>query len=273
MTRRAAGAGGSAPRRSPSCARPTPPWDAPSRTARPRRRAARARGRRRTRPGHPGDPVGPARAAARRVRLDTGPTWPLATALRRRPTTTSSSSTPATQADVERLAAAVAEVGPDALPVGSAGLAGALARAWHDGDAVAPSPAGPPRGRAHPPRRLVAARGGPRPGGRPSAAVARDGRAVDLLVTPDEHEHGAADRRARTLAHEAATSLTVRRSRPPRPRRRGRRGRRPWSPSAPPASASSTPPSRACPSGPWSVDRTTASSWPPRPAASATATP
>ena len=114
------------------------------------------------------------------------------------------------QVDLDRLAAAVAELGPDALPIGSAGLATALARAWHDGDAVAPSLAAPlGDGRTlvvvsslHEVARAQV--------DELRAAVARDALPVDLLVTPDEHEHedGAAERRARTLAHEAATSLT-----------------------------------------------------------------
>lgn len=41
--------------------------------------------------------------------------------------------------DLERLAAAIAHLGPDAIPVGSAGLAGAMASAWADSGTSAPA--------------------------------------------------------------------------------------------------------------------------------------
>ncbi|TQN28318.1 uncharacterized protein YgbK (DUF1537 family) [Haloactinospora alba] len=41
--------------------------------------------------------------------------------------------------DLDRLAAAVARLGPDAIPVGSAGLAGAMAGAWADSGTCAPA--------------------------------------------------------------------------------------------------------------------------------------
>lgn len=116
-------------------------------------------------------------------------------------------------ADVERLAAAVAAIGPDALPVGSAGLAGALAHAWSDAthgwsgatpDTSRPTAPPVPTGRA-----LVVvsslhevARAQARELGRSGAAGT-----VDVLLTPDRPEHGAAEARARDIAAQAAELL------------------------------------------------------------------
>jgi uncharacterized protein YgbK (DUF1537 family) len=116
-------------------------------------------------------------------------------------------------ADVERLAAAVAAIGPDALPVGSAGLAGALARAWSEathgwsgathGDGTHTAPP-VPTGRA-----LVVvsslhevARAQARELGRSAEAGT-----VDVLLTPDRPEHGAAEARARDIAAQASELL------------------------------------------------------------------
>jgi uncharacterized protein YgbK (DUF1537 family) len=109
-------------------------------------------------------------------------------------------------ADVERLAAAVAAIGPDALPVGSAGLAGALARAWSEATLDTRRPATPPvpTGRA-----LVVvsslhevARAQARELGRSAEAGT-----VDVLLTPDRPEHGAAEARARDIAAQASELL------------------------------------------------------------------
>ena len=122
--------------------------------------------------------------------------------------------------DVRRLAAAVASIGPDALPVGSAGLAGALACAWseategwseategwseathRDGTPTAPPV---PTGRA-----LVVvsslhevARAQAGELGRSAAAGT-----IDVLLTPDRPEHGAAEARARDIAAQASEIL------------------------------------------------------------------
>lgn len=116
------------------------------------------------------------------------------------------------ECDIERLAAAVAAIGPDALPVGSAGLAGALSRAWRGQDRQ-----GPPeeeRGGARPAlvgRTLVVVSSLHDVARSQAAAllalVRRDGSAVDLLLTPAERMDGAADRRAREVAREAAAVL------------------------------------------------------------------
>ncbi|KRF35954.1 four-carbon acid sugar kinase family protein [Nocardioides sp. Soil805] len=108
-------------------------------------------------------------------------------------------------ADVERVAAAVADVGPDALPVGSAGLAGALARAWRpDRPVTAESIAASGTRRA-----LLVVSSLHEVARAQAATLTRDhaGDAVDLLITPEEAEHGAADRRAHALAAEAAATL------------------------------------------------------------------
>lgn len=107
-------------------------------------------------------------------------------------------------ADVERLAAAVAAVGPDALPVGSAGLAGALARAWRPDH---PVPAAEPL-RTGAAALLVVSSLHEVARAQTAALVEEPETAsVDVLLTSPEREAGAADRRARALAAEAAEVL------------------------------------------------------------------
>ncbi|UAL31143.1 hypothetical protein K8W59_06640 [Nocardioides rotundus] len=114
------------------------------------------------------------------------------------------------QRDLDRLALAVAEIGPDAIPVGSAGLATALARVWGGRETAAAEPAAVPhRGRAlvvvsslHETARAQVARLRER--------VAADRLPVDLLVTPEERDADAGVRRARELAVEAAAALGTR---------------------------------------------------------------
>jgi D-threonate/D-erythronate kinase len=113
------------------------------------------------------------------------------------------------QADLDRLAAAVAELGPDALPVGSAGLAAALARTWHEGGAAAP-----PAVASLESGRVLVVVSSLHEVARAQvdelrAATTRDNLPVDLLVTPDENEDGAAEHRARAIAREAAASLVA----------------------------------------------------------------
>lgn len=111
------------------------------------------------------------------------------------------------QADLERLAAAIAEIGPDAVPVGSAGLATAVARVWHDQAADRPgSIAVPPDSRAlvvvsslHEVARAQVAD--------LQARAAGSDLRVDLLVTSEELEDGAAERRASDIARQAAATL------------------------------------------------------------------
>ena len=114
-----------------------------------------------------------------------------------------------TDEDLDRLAEAVASIGPDAVPVGSAGLAVALARVWRDDDPVPPVPVVvPPDRRAlvvvsslhEVARAQVAELGADRSGG--------DALPVDLLVTPERREPGAAEQRARDVAAEAARVLS-----------------------------------------------------------------
>jgi uncharacterized protein YgbK (DUF1537 family) len=116
------------------------------------------------------------------------------------------------EADIERLAAAVATVGPNALPVGSAGLAGALSRAWRDSDrrsdpAEGPAPTGPTRAE----RTLVVVSSlhdvARAQAGALLALVERGELAVDLLLTASERVDGAANQRARDIASEAAAVL------------------------------------------------------------------
>ncbi len=116
------------------------------------------------------------------------------------------------EADIERLAAAVATVGADALPVGSAGLAGALSRAWRDRErrsdpAGASESARPVRGD----RALVVVSSLHDVARAQTAAllalVKRESLAVDVLLTPAERLEGAADQRARDIAAQAATTL------------------------------------------------------------------
>ncbi|WP_107774486.1 four-carbon acid sugar kinase family protein [Nocardioides sediminis] len=109
-------------------------------------------------------------------------------------------------ADVERLAAAVAAIGPDALPVGSAGLAGALARAWSEGTHRAGAPTTPPvpTGRA-----LVVVSSLHEVARAQARALGETAEAgtVDVLLTPDRPEHGAAETRAHDIAAQASAIL------------------------------------------------------------------
>lgn len=114
------------------------------------------------------------------------------------------------QADLDRLAAAVAEIGPDAIPVGSAGLAIALADVWRDGPATRPERVViPGAGRTlvvvsslHEVARAQVAE--------LQARTAEGDVAVDLLVTPEQRENGAAERRAELLAQDALAALKAR---------------------------------------------------------------
>jgi uncharacterized protein YgbK (DUF1537 family) len=112
------------------------------------------------------------------------------------------------EADIERLASAIAAIGPDALPVGSAGLAGALSRAWRGPHQVA----GDPELRIPLTRRALVVVSSLHEVARAQAEalarhVASDGSAVDILVTAAEREDGSADRLAREIATQAAGVL------------------------------------------------------------------
>ena len=108
------------------------------------------------------------------------------------------------QADLERLAVAVAEIGPDAVPVGSAGLATALARVWRT-EATARQPLTVPADS----RSLVVVSS--------LHPVARDqvveleragDDTVDVLLTAPERVEGTAQQQARDLGAAAATALS-----------------------------------------------------------------
>ncbi len=113
------------------------------------------------------------------------------------------------QGDLDRLADALDVIGPDAIPVGSAGLAVALARVWRDGTASTPQPVVlPPTGRTlvvvsslHEVARAQVA-----------ALLEADERGelvADVLATSAERVDGAAEQRARDLARDAATELST----------------------------------------------------------------
>lgn len=111
------------------------------------------------------------------------------------------------QADLERLATAIAEIGPDAVPVGSAGLAGALARVWRD-DAVD----GPRSIDVPPGSRALVVVSSLHEVARAQVAELRScgtesDLQVDLLVTPEQLEDGTAERRATEIARQAAACL------------------------------------------------------------------
>lgn len=114
-----------------------------------------------------------------------------------------------TQADLDRLAEALAALGPDAVPVGSAGLAVALARVWRDGPPVPPEPVVlPATGRSL----LVVSSLHEVARGQVAELVRADERGelrTDVLVTPEERVDGAAEQRARELAREAADVLAA----------------------------------------------------------------
>jgi uncharacterized protein YgbK (DUF1537 family) len=116
------------------------------------------------------------------------------------------------EADIERLAAAIAAVGPDAMPVGSAGLAGALSRAWRDTDERQGSAEGVDSSRLTPSDRTLVVVSSLHDVARAQAAALvapgeREGPPVDVLLTPAERVDGAADQRARDIAAEAAAIL------------------------------------------------------------------
>ena len=113
------------------------------------------------------------------------------------------------QADLDRVADAVAAIGPDAVPVGSAGLAIALARVWRTTEPTAPRPVEvPPEGRSlvvvsslHPVAREQVA----------DLEARVEQLAVDILVTNPERVDGAAAERARAIGADAAAALDGRR--------------------------------------------------------------
>lgn len=111
------------------------------------------------------------------------------------------------QADLERLADAIAALGPDAVPVGSAGLAVALARVWREGPPVRPAPLVLPSGE----RTLLVVSSLHEVARAQVAELLRDDAGHDLgadvLLTPAERVDGAADQRARDLARQAADAL------------------------------------------------------------------
>lgn len=113
------------------------------------------------------------------------------------------------QADLDRLAEALVVLGPDAVPVGSAGLAVALARVWRDGPLVAPAPLVLPSGG----RTLVVVSSLHEVARAQVAELLRTDAErdlhVDVLVTPAECVDGAADERARDLARQAADAVTA----------------------------------------------------------------
>lgn len=113
------------------------------------------------------------------------------------------------QADLDRLAAAIAEIGPDAVPVGSAGLATAVARVWQDQEPAVTTSIAVPSG-----SRVLVVVSSLHEVARAQVnelrahAGERDVQ-VDLLITPEELEHGAADRRASEIGQQAATTLAA----------------------------------------------------------------
>lgn len=116
------------------------------------------------------------------------------------------------EGDIERLADAIAAVGPDAMPVGSAGLAGALSRAWRDSDRSQGPADGVDSLRLTSSDRTLVVVSSLHDVARAQAAALealgeREGPAVDVLLTPAERVDGAADQRARDIAAEAAATL------------------------------------------------------------------
>jgi len=114
------------------------------------------------------------------------------------------------QADLERLAAAIAEIGPDAVPVGSAGLAVAVARVWRDDVPVGPGSIEVPPGS----RALVVVSSLHEVARAQVAELRACGTGsdlpVDLLITPELLEDGAAERRASEIARQATACLASR---------------------------------------------------------------
>lgn len=116
------------------------------------------------------------------------------------------------EVDIDRLAAAVAAIGSDALPVGSAGLAGPLARAWRNSDGRGRPGEEPDRTRPTLAARTLVVVSSLHHVARGQASALldlteREDLAVDLLLTPAERVVGAADQRARDIAAEAAAVL------------------------------------------------------------------
>jgi uncharacterized protein YgbK (DUF1537 family) len=110
------------------------------------------------------------------------------------------------QADLQRLAAAIAELGPDAVPVGSAGLAAELARVWRTTPPAAAAAVDVPAG-----RRTLVVVSSLHPVAREQVAVlgtCADELGVDLLVTDAARVDGAAEQRARAIGAEAAAALS-----------------------------------------------------------------
>ncbi|GAA1915640.1 four-carbon acid sugar kinase family protein [Nocardioides hwasunensis] len=112
------------------------------------------------------------------------------------------------QADLDRVAAAVAELGADALPVGSAGLAVALARVWRTEDPATPVPVA-----LAPGSRSLVVVSSLHPVARAQVAeleAAADA-TVDLLVTSSDVVAGTAEQQARDLGERAAAALVEQR--------------------------------------------------------------
>ncbi|TGN63656.1 four-carbon acid sugar kinase family protein [Nocardioides eburneiflavus] len=110
------------------------------------------------------------------------------------------------QADLDRIAAAVAEIGPDAVPVGSAGLAVALARVWRTSE-----PSRPSRVEVPADSRSLVLVSSLHPVAREQVAELKaraEQLGVDLLVTDPARIDGAAEQRARDLGAEAAAALS-----------------------------------------------------------------
>jgi len=110
------------------------------------------------------------------------------------------------QSDLDRIAAAVAEIGPDAVPVGSAGLAVALARVWRTSEPSTPIRVEVPAGS----RSLVVV-SSLHPVAREQVAeleARAEQLGVDLLVTDPARIDGAAEQRARDLGAAAADALS-----------------------------------------------------------------
>jgi len=113
------------------------------------------------------------------------------------------------QSDLERLARAIVEVGPDAVPVGSAGLASALAEVWRDPAAPYGVPSPVPAG-----TRTLVVVSSLHEVARTQVAELRDRveageLAADLLVSPEDREGRTAHQVAHELAAEAARVLAA----------------------------------------------------------------
>ena len=111
------------------------------------------------------------------------------------------------QPDLERLARAIVEIGPDAVPVGSAGLASALAEVWRDHESSYAAPSTIPAG-----TRTLVVVSSLHEIARTQVAELRarmetGDLAVDLLVSPEDRAGRTAHQVARELGAEAARVL------------------------------------------------------------------